>query len=37
MPQQLGKDGKWHSTIAITDESLKDKLNELVLSAFEAE
>jgi stage V sporulation protein G len=37
MPQQLGKDGKWHSTIAITDESLKDRLNELILSAFEAE
>jgi DNA-binding cell septation regulator SpoVG len=34
MPQQLGKDGKWHNRVALTDESLKDKLNDLVLSAF---
>ena len=37
MPQQLGKDGKWHGTVAITDESLKDRLNGLILSAFEEE
>lgn len=34
MPQQLGKDGKWHNRVALMDDSLKDKLNELVLSAF---
>jgi stage V sporulation protein G len=34
MPQQLGKDGKWHNRVALMDESLKDRLNELVLSAF---
>jgi stage V sporulation protein G len=34
MPQQLGKDGKWHNRVALMDDSLKDRLNELVLSAF---
>ena len=34
MPQQLGKDGKWHNRVALMDESLKERLNELVLSAF---
>jgi stage V sporulation protein G len=34
MPQQLGKDGKWHNRVALVDDSLKDRLNELVLSAF---
>ena len=37
MPQQLGKDGKWHNRVFLTDDSLKDKLSELVISAFEQE
>jgi stage V sporulation protein G len=37
MPQQLGKDGKWHNRVALMDDSLKDRLSELVLSAFEEE
>jgi stage V sporulation protein G len=37
MPQQLGKDGKWHNRVFLTDDSLKDRLSELVISAFEQE
>jgi len=37
MPQQLGKDGKWHNRVSLTNDSLKNKLNDLVLSAFEEE
>ena len=37
MPQQLGKDGKWYNRVLLTNDSLKDKLNNLVLSAFEEE
>jgi stage V sporulation protein G len=37
MPRQLGKDGKWHNRVSLINESLKDKLNNLVLSAFEDE
>jgi stage V sporulation protein G len=37
MPQQLGKDGKWHNRVFLTDDSLKDRLSELVITAFEQE
>jgi stage V sporulation protein G len=35
MPQQLGKDGKWHNRVFLTDDTLRDRLSELILSAFE--
>lgn len=35
MPQELGKDGKWHNRVSVNNESLKDRLTELVLSAFQ--
>jgi DNA-binding cell septation regulator SpoVG len=37
MPQQLGKDGKWHNRVFLTDDSMKERLSELVLAAFEQE
>jgi stage V sporulation protein G len=35
MPRELGKDGKWHNRVSLINESLKDKLTELVLCAFD--
>ncbi|MFA5069091.1 MAG: septation protein SpoVG family protein [Candidatus Omnitrophota bacterium] len=37
MPQELGKDGKWHNRVIVNSDSLRDKLTELVLSAFQDE
>jgi len=36
MPQELGKDGRWHNRVALMDDEMKDKLAEMVLSAFDA-
>ncbi len=36
MPQQLGKDGEWHNRVSLVDEAVKDKLSELILSAFDS-
>ncbi len=36
MPQQLGKDGKWHNRVSLVDEAVKDKLSGLILSAFDS-
>ena len=35
MPQQLGKDGKWYNIVSLVDEVVKEKLSDLVLSAFD--
>ena len=35
MPQQLGKDGKWYNIVSLVDEVAKEKLSDLVLSAFD--
>jgi len=35
MPQEQGKDGKWYSRVYLINEAVKEKLFNLVLSAFE--
>ncbi|MDP8292463.1 MAG: septation protein SpoVG family protein [Candidatus Orphnella occulta] len=35
MPRQLGKDGKWYNRVSLVDEVVKEKLSDLVLSAFD--
>ena len=35
MPGQLGKDGKWHNRVLLTDNALKERLTNLILSAFD--
>ncbi len=35
MPQQLGKDGKWHNRVSLVDEAAKVKLSDLILSAYD--
>lgn len=35
MPGQLGKDGKWHNRVLLTDDAFKERLTGLILSAFE--
>ena len=36
MPQQQGKDGKWHETVTLLDDELKESLQGVVLEAFNA-
>ena len=35
MPRELGKDGKWYNRVNLINEALKDKLADLVLTAFD--
>ncbi|NQT90306.1 MAG: septation protein SpoVG family protein [Candidatus Omnitrophica bacterium] len=35
MPQEQGRDGKWYNRVHLVNESLKEKLADMVLSAFE--
>lgn len=35
MPREQGKDGKWYNRVNLVDETLREKLANLVLSAFE--
>lgn len=35
MPRELGKDGKWYNRVNLLNEALKDKLADLVLTAFD--
>ncbi|MBN1406056.1 MAG: SpoVG family protein [Candidatus Omnitrophica bacterium] len=35
MPSEQGKDGKWYNTVDLTNEGLKEKLSDTVLSAYE--
>ncbi|MDP8216015.1 MAG: SpoVG family protein [Candidatus Kaelpia imicola] len=36
MPQNQGKDGKWHEIVSLLDDELKQALQEAVLEAFNA-
>jgi len=35
MPQEQGKDGKWYNRVSLINEALKDKLANLILTAFD--
>lgn len=35
MPREQGRDGKWYNRVYLVNEALKEKLANLVLSAFE--
>ncbi|MFH1868024.1 MAG: septation protein SpoVG family protein [Candidatus Omnitrophota bacterium] len=35
MPRELGKDGKWYNRVNLINEALKDKLADLVLTAYD--
>jgi len=35
MPRELGKDGKWHNRVCLVNRALKDKLAEVILSAYD--
>ncbi len=35
MPQELGKNGKWYDRVDLINDTLKDKLAEMVISAFD--
>ena len=34
MPREQGKDGKWYNRVTLVDETVKEKLTDMVLSAF---
>ena len=36
MPQQQGKDGRWHETVTLLSDEFKESLQEIVLEAFNA-
>ena len=36
MPQQQGKDGRWHETVTLLNDEFKESLQEIVLKAFNA-
>ena len=36
MPQQQGKDGRWHETVTLLNDEFKESLQEIVLEAFNA-
>ena len=36
MPKQQGKDSRWHETVSLLDEEVKQELQEVVLEAFNA-
>jgi len=35
MPRELGKDGNWYNRVNLIDEAVKEKLANLVLSAYD--
>lgn len=35
MPQELGKDGKWYSKVVCLNDDIKQKLTDVVMSAYE--
>lgn len=35
MPREQGKDGKWYDTVRLLNKALKEKLTDIVLSAYE--
>jgi len=35
MPRELGKDGKWYNRVNLINETLKEKLADLVLTAYD--